>query len=63
MKIANVIYHKEWSNRIRRRGIRKVAREAGVDYGWLSRAVNDRVIVSEKALKKLVIATNNLKVT
>lgn len=55
------IQHKEWSDRIRRRGIRRVAKEAGVDYAWLSRAVNEKVIVTEKQMDKLRMATNNLR--
>ena len=61
MKIQTVIDHKEWSNRIIRRGIRRVAKEAKVDYALLSRAVNDRVTVTERQLEKLRIATNKLR--
>lgn len=56
-----VINHEEWSNRIRRRGIRKVAREAGLDAGYVSRIVNNKVVVGDKTLEKLRVATNNLR--
>jgi len=60
MLIENTINHQGWSGRIRRRGIRRVAREAGLDLGYVSRAVNNRVVVTKKQLEKLTIATNKL---
>lgn len=62
MIIQTIFEHKEWSERIRRRGIRRVAREAKVDFAWLSRAVNNKVEVTRKQLNKLTEATNNLSV-
>ncbi len=61
MKIRTFIDHPEWSNRIRRRGIRRVAREAGIDPAYLSRIVNDKRVVTERMLERLAIATNNLE--
>ena len=61
MKIRIIIDHEGWSNRIRRRGIREVAREAGVDYGYLSKLVNNKIIVTEKMIERLRVATNNIR--
>lgn len=61
MRIQSFIQHDGWSDRIRRRGIRRVAREAKIDAANLSRIVNDKTIVRPKTLEKLRIATNNLK--
>ena len=60
MLINNIINHQEWSNRIRRRGLRRVAREAGLDAGYLSRIVNNKLVVGDKTIEKLRVATNNL---
>lgn len=60
MLIASIIKHNDWSGRIRRRGIRRVARQAGIDVSYLSRIVNNKVVCSEKMLKKLLKATNEL---
>lgn len=62
MILQKTFEHKYWSNRVRWRGIRRVAKEAKVDYAWLSRAVNNKVVVTQKQLRKLVNATNKLKV-
>ena len=61
MKIQTIIIHDEWSNRIIRRGIRRVAKEARMDYGYLSKIVNNKVIATPKILERLRIATNKLK--
>lgn len=61
MLINNIINHQEWSNRIRRRGVRRVAREAGLDAGYLSKIVNNKIVVSDKMIERLRVATNNLR--
>jgi len=61
MRIRIIIENEEWSNRIRRRGIRETAREASLDYGYLSKMVNNQVIATEKMMERLRVATNNLK--
>ncbi len=60
MLIQRVYEHKGWSDRIRRRGIRRVAKEAGIDYGHLSRIVNNQQVVTEKMRQRLLDATNRL---
>jgi len=62
MLIKTIIHHKEWSDRIRRRGIGATARKAMVDKGYLSRLVNEKAVVSEKMLERLVAATNELPI-
>ena len=61
MLIRQTFEHKEWSGRIKRRGVRRVAREMKVNPSLISRIVNNKYIVTEKMLERLRIATNNLR--
>lgn len=60
MLIASIIKHNDFSGRIRRRGIRRVARQAGIDVSYLSKIVNEKVVCSQKMAKRLMKATNEL---
>lgn len=60
MKIVQIVEHKGWSDRIRRRGIRRVAREANIDFGYLSKIVNDEKVCTTEMLERLIVATNKL---
>lgn len=60
MLIKTVKEHKGWSGRIRRRGVRRTAREVGCDVATMSRIVNNKYPVGEEMLERLRIATNNL---
>jgi len=49
------------SDHVRRRGIRPVARVGGFDVGFLSRIINNKVVISEEICSRIIQACNKVK--
>ena len=60
MKIRTVIENEEYARQIRLCGLRNVARESKIDVSYVSRAVNNKIIVSKEALKRMMVAVHKL---
>jgi len=61
MRIQRIVSNAVWSDKVRKYGLRKVAREAKMDFGYLSRVVNNKTVIRQKSLKRLKIAIGRLK--
>lgn len=60
MKIRKVVEETRFSERVKRRGIRAVAREMGMDPALMCRIVNNETTVSQEKARDIVRACNNV---
>ena len=60
MKIRTIIEDEEYTRQIRLCGLRNVARETKIDVAYVSRAVNNKIIVSKETLKRMMDAVHKL---
>jgi len=61
MRIQTIVNDDELSSRIRNLGLRRVAREMKIDVAYLSRVVNNKIVIKKANLEKLKIVINKMK--
>lgn len=60
MLIKKIVKHDGYSGLVKRRGIRRVAKKAGISPGNLSKYVNNKKVCNEKTLEKIRVACNEV---